>query len=140
MGKELNFQQILENKIRTPGRPLDSKNPTSTQNFDPAHLAYLMGQISQSFFRPPPPSQIRKTYPSRPTPPPPPHSLSEEQQVALSFFVLQGVQLSPAFPQKELKKAFRSLALKLHPDMNKGAESAFIELKSNYEKLNRLFN
>ncbi len=57
----------------------------------------------------------------------------------MDFFTHHGIALSPAFTRGELKKAFRTLALRLHPDMNKGAVSAFIELKNNYETLNVLF-
>ncbi|MBS1970761.1 MAG: DnaJ domain-containing protein [Bdellovibrionales bacterium] len=103
---------------------------------DPAHLAYLMGTLGPAYFRP----QTSRAYPSRPKPPPPPHALSEAQRAAYDFFALHGNTLSPAFSQKELKKAFRVLALKLHPDTNKGAvASAFIELKKNYETLMDLF-
>ncbi|HEY8271308.1 MAG TPA: DnaJ domain-containing protein [Pseudobdellovibrionaceae bacterium] len=135
MGLQASFQQILESKIKIASDPRDL-NKSPQQDFEPAHLAYLMGHIRQTFFHPPPQLRVHKIYPS---PPRPPHTLSEEQQVAVSFFLFYGASLSPAFPQKELKKAFRALALKLHPDMNKGATSAFIELKNNYEMLNKLF-
>jgi hypothetical protein len=144
MRTEASFQQILESKIKRQSQSQNQENhvqqafeqfPQQPMNQDPAHLAYLMGQMNPIFFRP-----ARKVYPSRPKPPPPPHSLTEEQRLAISFFALYGVTLSPAFPQKELKKAFRTLALKLHPDTNKGAVSAFIDLKNNYETLNELFS
>jgi hypothetical protein len=133
MKSEASFQEILESKIKT-----QSPSPSTFQSPDPAHLAYLMGHIGQTFFRPPPQHRTTKIYPSRPKPPPPPHSLTEEQQLAAGFFKLHGIVLNPAFSQKELKKAFRTLALRLHPDMNKGAGSAFILLKSNFETLNEL--
>lgn len=153
MGTETNFQQILESKIKMAGNPPPSHeggrqgfntsaSPLSTP--EPAHLAYLLGHIGQTFFRPPPSLQVHKSYPSRPMPPAPParppHSFSEDQALAYAFFALYEGHLSPAFSQKELKKAFRTLALKLHPDMNKGAAGAFIELKNHYVKLLELFN
>ncbi|WP_413291608.1 DnaJ domain-containing protein [Bdellovibrio sp. HCB337] len=96
-----------------------------------------MGHLGPSFFRP----QTSKVYPTRPKPPPPPHTLTPEQDQACAFFLSQGVELSKAFTARELKKAFRLLALKLHPDMNKGAtEDAFIMLKKNYETLELIFS
>lgn len=108
----------------------------SSHSQDPAHLAYLMGTLGPAYFRP----QTSRAYPSRPKPPPPPHSLTETQQDAASFFTSYSAALSPAFSQRELKKAFRTLALQLHPDTNKGTTAgAFIELKKNYETLMSLF-
>lgn len=142
MQARVSFQEILEIKIKAQSRAESQETP-ATQGFeqsnhtqDPAHLAYLMGTLGPAYFRP----QASRAYPSRPKPPPPPHALSEAQKAASEFFALHGNILSPAFSQKELKKAFRVLALKLHPDTNKGAvASAFIELKKNYETLMDLF-
>jgi len=137
MNARASFQQILEEKIHSRQRETlagrGSQEPSQSQ--DPAHLAYLLGLRGATFTRP----SAAKIYPSRPKPPPPPHNLTESQAAARGFFVLQGVELSPAFTEGELKKAFRLLALKLHPDMNKGASGAFIELKKNYETLRELF-
>lgn len=142
MQARASFHEILEKKMKAQspetstaqGFEQTSHSPPHSQ--DPAHLAYLMGTLGPAYFRP----QASRAYPSRPKPPPPPHSLSEAQRAAYDFFTLHGNTLSPAFSQKELKKAFRILALKLHPDTNKGAvASAFIELKKNYETLLDLF-
>jgi hypothetical protein len=142
MQSRASFHEILERKMKAASSG-QSHETQSAQGFeqtrqsqDPAHLAYLMGTLGPAYFRP----QASRAYPSRPKPPPPPHALSEAQKVAHDFFALHGNTLSPAFSQKELKKAFRVLALKLHPDTNKGAvASAFIELKKNYETLMDLF-
>lgn len=143
MQPRVSFHEILERKIKAQSGA-ESHETQSAQGFeqsqhsqDPAHLAYLMGILGPAYFRP----QAGRAYPSRPKPPPPPHALSEAQKTAMDFFHLHGSALNPAFSQKELKKAFRGLALKLHPDTNKGAvASAFIELKKNYETLMGLFN
>jgi hypothetical protein len=146
MQSRVSFHEILERKMQAGGNG-QSHETQSPQGFeqaphsiplsqDPAHLAYLMGILGPAYFRP----QASCAYPSRPKPPPPPHALSEAQKAASEFFALHGNSLSPAFSQRELKKAFRILALKLHPDTNKGAvASAFIELKKNYETLMDLF-
>jgi len=139
MRSEASFQQILERKIKaqSPEIPLQQGFDQHPHSQDPAHLAYLMGTLGPAYFRP----QTGRVYPSRPKPPPPPHVLDEAQTLAVDFFASHGATLSPAFTQKELKKSFRLLALKLHPDTNKGAvASAFIELKKNYETLAGLFN
>lgn len=143
MRTQASFQQILEEKLqaRRPqslsGQGIEQETETRSFDHDPAHLAFLMGAIGPSFFRP----QTSRIYPSRPKPPPPPHSLTEEQQSAYNFFILQGAALNPAFTSRELKKAFRALALKLHPDTNKGATAGpFLDLKHNYETLNALFS
>lgn len=142
MRTQASFQQILEEKIQVRSheshsrRAFERDSQPQAQTQEPAHLAYLLGHLGPTFFRP----QTTKIYPSRPKPPPPPHVLTEEQALAREFFVLQGVELTPAFSQRELKKAFRTLALRRHPDMNKGASDAFIELKNNYETLTQLFS
>ncbi len=139
MQAQASFHEILERKMKA-----QSPEPLAAQGFeqaphcqDPAHLAYLMGTLGPAaYFRP----QTARAYPSRPKPPPPPHALSEAQKAAYDFFALHGNTLTPAFSQRGLKKAFRVLALKLHPDTNKGAVAgAFIELKKNYETLMDLF-
>lgn len=137
MKARASFEQILAEKIhsRRQENLAGRGSQESYQAQDPAHLAYLLGLRGATFTRPP----MAKIYPSRPKPPPAPHVLTESQASARAFFVLQGVELSPAFTEGELKKAFRLLALKLHPDMNKGASGAFIELKKNYETLRGLF-
>jgi hypothetical protein len=139
MGMQTSFQQILEEKIRMqnpPGAAPGESFPDRDHAQDPAHLAYLLGSLQVSYFRP----TAAKIYPAPPTPPPRPHVLNEAQIKALSFFTLHGVTLSPAFTRRELKKAFRSLALRLHPDTNKGTSGPFIELKQMYESLSVLFN
>jgi DnaJ-like protein len=142
MSSRMSFHEILERKIQGHTKP-HGQETQSHQGFDhsghsqePAHLAYLMGTLGPAYFRP----QTTRAYPSGPKPPPPPHILNEAQREASDFFSIHGSKLSPAFSQRELKKAFRLLALKLHPDTNKGAvASAFIELKKNYETLMDLF-
>ena len=143
MRSEASFQQILERKLQAQSTSEHQKAHAQTafdhsHHFqDPAHLAYLMGTLGPAYFRPP----ARHAYPSRPKPPSPPHTLNEAQGAAAAFFANYGMPLTPAFSQRELKKAFRLLALRLHPDTNKGTlAGAFIELKKNYETLMGVFN
>ena len=131
MRTQASFRHILEEKIQERGaenrteRGFDQKIHPKDHTQEPAHLAYLIGHLGPIFFRP----QPTKIYPSRPKPPPPPHILTVGQTLAREFFVMRGVELTPAFSQRELKRAFRMLALKLHPDMNKGASGAFIHIR-----------
>jgi hypothetical protein len=140
------FQSILEQTLSAQAatdkafnatRPttVHSMNQTSDSVVDPAHLAFLLGALDRASFQKP----VTRVYPAAPKPPPPPHDLTEEQRLAASFFAVHGAELSPAFTQKELKNAFRRTALRLHPDMNKGASGPFIALKKHYAELSGLF-
>lgn len=140
MGRESTFQEILEEKLQSPSQKMTSfsLNPSFE---DPAHLAYLLGNLQVSYWRPP----SARIYPAGPRPLPRPHALSPGQQSAFDFFtqqllLVEGMALSPAFSRRELKRAFRRLALRLHPDTNKGTPGPFIELKMHYESLLYLFS
>jgi len=67
------------------------------------------------------------------------HVLSEEQSMAFAYFLNWKLGLRQDFTDKELKKIFRKLALKLHPDRNQGSSRFYLELKKNYELLNSVF-
>ena len=139
------FRQILEEKLQGHGSnagatgasapPINSSIDHST---DPAHLAYLLGNLGVSYWQP----RAQRIYPAGPRPVPTPHTLTPDQQRAYEFFnsvAVLGATLSPAFSRRDLKKAFRQLALRLHPDMNKGAVAPFLDLKNSYELLNAVF-
>jgi hypothetical protein len=136
MGTQPSFQQILEEKIQAHSQEFASTTAFSEgiSEQDPAHLAFLLGNLNATYWRP----QATKAYPAKPKPAPRPHVLNDEQQLSFQFFQSHGAILSVAFTGKELKKAFRMLALRLHPDMNKGAQGPFIDLKKNYETLRAL--
>lgn len=68
------------------------------------------------------------------------HVLSEEQSVAFAYFLNWKSGLRQDYLEVELKKIFRKLALKLHPDRNQGSSRFYLELKKNYELLNSVFN
>jgi len=135
MRAQASFHEILEEKLQNQDRPQPGASENRSYQ-DPAHLAYLLGTLGTTYFRP----QTTKIYPVQPKPSPRPHALSQAQEGAYAFFNLYGAELPGAFTQKELKRAFRALALKLHPDMNKGTVGPFIELKKNYETLKLHFS
>ena len=132
------FRQILEEKIQANGQPQGPDASVVESVFtstDPAHLAYLLGNLGVSYWQP----SAQRIYPAGPRPEPKAHGLNPEQQQAYDFFKVES-KLSPAFTRRELKKAFRMMALRLHPDMNGGAVAPFLELKNSFEQLNALFN
>ena len=67
------------------------------------------------------------------------HMLSEKQKQAVVYFWGWQIRLQEDFTPTELKKAFRALAHRLHPDRNAGKTRAFIELKANYNCLMSVF-
>lgn len=74
--------------------------------------------------------------------PPPPrqkHVLNEKQKQAVIYFWGWQIRLQEDFTEAELKKAFRSLAHRLHPDKNNGKTKAFIEMKAHYQCLLSIF-
>ncbi len=135
MSTETSFKQILEEKIKSRQSNIATEGK-STSDQDPAHLAYLLGSLETYYFRPRP----TKIYPSPPKTAPRPHELTQKQKDSSDFFEKHGFKLSPAFSRKELKRGFRALALRLHPDMNKGASGPFIQLKTHYMSLTALFS
>ncbi|MBC7371281.1 MAG: DnaJ domain-containing protein [Bdellovibrionaceae bacterium] len=141
MSTQASFRQILEEKLQVQGRDRVDSAPMMDSLFtstDPAHLAYLLGNLGVSYWQP----QPQRIYPAGPRPTPRAHVFSPEQQLAYDFFnssSVLGKILTPAFTRRDLKKAFRQLALRLHPDMNKGAVAPFLDLKNSYELLGALF-
>lgn len=66
------------------------------------------------------------------------HDLSPEQKLALEFFN-RYTKLSLEFGAPELKKAFRKVALKVHPDRKGGSSREFLELQKAFSNLSSLF-
>jgi hypothetical protein len=77
---------------------------------------------------------------AKPQPPRKKHVLTEIQQQAVVYFWGWQIKLQEDFTAQELKKAFRSLAHRLHPDRNDGKTKAFIEMKARYNCLLSVFN
>lgn len=86
------------------------------------------------------PSAKAQNYHKLRTPPPPPkpHKLSAEQDKAMSFFATHDIALTAAFSKSELKRAYRRLALKLHPDRG-GDTARFVALRKAFETLSLVF-
>jgi hypothetical protein len=89
----------------------------------------------------------------KPEPPPAPQpapesviSLSQlnetDRNLTQTLIRLGATELSEGLSERRLKKAFRRLAKRLHPDMNKADQSSrgFMELHEAYEKLSSSLN
>lgn len=66
-----------------------------------------------------------------------PRILNKDQQKAFAFINQWGTPLKDCFTSHELKKIFRVLAIKLHPDHG-GSTLAFVHLKKSYEILKKV--
>jgi hypothetical protein len=69
------------------------------------------------------------------------HNLNLSQEIALNWFLKQGVLLSNSFSKTEVIKGFRQLAFALHPDYNKNpdAHGLYLTLHENKEILMQIF-
>lgn len=144
MGSFLSFAETLERKIRREiGRELQSDQQPNESVFrgettvfprewdsSPRGMAWLIGETPRkSTF-----SEKGRTAYGVKVRPLPPHKLTLKEKSALQFFAQHSVTLSPRFTKSELKKCFRGLACRLHPDAG-GLTSQFIELKANFDLL-----
>lgn len=163
------FQQILESKIQEiPLFPSRKPADQTLTGLEPKHLSGLfevlvprMNISSQVVFpkaygkskaassekapRSPLKAEVQKvkstsnTASHRPRIPGPAHKLGPLQQKSFAFFQSQNSELLVDFTREELKQCYRKLALKLHPDRREGSDQLFIELKTHYENLKKLF-
>ena len=85
------------------------------------------------------PINIPKAKPATPAPERKKHVLSEIQKQAVVYFWGWQIRLQEDFTSQELKKAFRTLAHRLHPDRNDGKTKQYLELKSKYDCLLSVF-
>jgi hypothetical protein len=124
MGQESSFQQILESKMQE-GRPSRQSKTQQTVllsepwtqligHFSPLRAAdsavsERLSTKAYAAFRPQP--KVR-----------PKHQFSGEQAAAYGFFKASGGELDENFTKKDLLRAFRRLALQLHPDQGGSAQ------------------
>lgn len=154
MGQFTSFAEILENKLRkeieaSVRSEIQNEHATATQpettarpSFQPDVISLLLGRVS-----PVKASCLDKAklyHQHRPAkrpqaPPKPAHKLTEAQALAYQQFAHWGQSLADNFSNKDLKTAFRKMALKLHPDQG-GSTQAFFRLQECYRLLNEVCN
>ncbi|MBV2169605.1 MAG: J domain-containing protein [Bdellovibrio sp.] len=134
MSFQASFKQILREKMGSQTSSSEGKS-AFTVNEDPAHLAYLLGQISRLEVHSPrghyPPPKVR---PQRKA-----HNFTSAQRLSYEFLKSWIHDLSEGYTGSELKKAFRQAAMILHPDHG-GSAQQFLELKEHYETLQGIFS
>lgn len=152
MRSQPSFHQILLEKMSPEAHPI----PEQPQDTSPAHMAFLLGELPVFRFAKAPslrhrqsqshgPSPKRKeprlaqAVRAAPRPPGPAHPLNENQKVAKDWFAQHGESLLEDFTVNELKAAFRRLALRLHPDAQRGSTTLFIDLKHHRQQLDFVF-
>lgn len=143
MKSNTSFAEILSEKVQG-----DSINSTSTQTEistnDPIGLAYMIGHFEKYQFKKSKSEcfQQRKysaTYNKYQITKPKNHIFNQNQENSYLFFNSWDPQFDRNFSKNGLKKTFRQLALRLHPDHG-GTAQIFIELKNHYEVLLGIFN
>lgn len=141
MGQFLQFAEILENKIRHQLKDeLEKQWSNKTSNEEQKNdnnckiklstteqldWSLMLGLKKQS--QPIMQNPKKPAYKVPVKKPKPAHTLSETQQKSYQFFINSQCELPTGFTEKELRQAFRTLALKLHPDHG-GTAFAFREL------------
>ncbi len=153
---EKSFLEILSEKIEKQLRQdlsfseISVENPISTTQAAP-HMRTWVYQIpvEKVHIQTPRDYILKRAYPSShhafqkahvpPTPSRKPHQLTEQQKQSMVYFWSWQVRLREDFTQGELKKAFRALAQRLHPDRNNGQVQAFLDLKNHYQRLLNVF-
>ncbi len=118
--------------------PSDSRsNPPGAQPYVKTTESSLLGQMNSQQFRL---NFTATKYQEmkKPTPPRPAHQFNEAQKAALHYFKRHGFELAANFSMKDLKGAFRKIALKIHPDQG-GESIEFQTLLLQREALELLF-
>ncbi len=142
MKSNISFAEILCSKIEQNDQA-EKLNPLSSINNDPYGLAYMLGHFGKYEFK----KSTKDCFTqqkyrfglnkyqvqSRRE-----HNLNPEQENSFLFFHNWSCHFERNFSKIELKKTFRKLAIKLHPDHG-GTAQLFIELKKHYETLMLIF-
>ncbi len=143
MGSFDSFAQVLEKKIRAQIESEMNSTQSTQSNIRtqiPAETwGNLLGQIQPQRF-----TQEQKglNYHRHRKPPPhpaprPAHKMTAEQLTSFQFFKSHGSDLADNYTLKELKSAYRKLALKIHPDQG-GRADLFMTLQQAFAKLQKV--
>lgn len=71
--------------------------------------------------------------------PPRKHRLDTDQWIIWNQWRKWGLSLTESFTRKDLKKAYRLLALRHHPDRATGSAAEFQQIKKDYDRLLQVF-
>lgn len=143
MHSQSEFAKILEKKLQQDplrsqkqgnsdpqGSQFNIKEPLETWGSLLGNMSAL--NFSQSFHS----TDYKKFH--APPKPRPANKLSQDQLTAFLFFAAHSAKLEANFNNKDLKRAFRTLAFKMHPDHG-GNPQTFLELKAAYDLLAAVF-
>lgn len=145
MAGKSEFQDILNGFLEGKHASSERTAPAAprSEGLDPAHLAFLLGTVrvtrsarptTRTFARAERKPSARPVRVSGPA-----HVLDEAQQNSLAWFLENGELLERDFTETELKKAYRRLALRFHPDRPGGTAQRFRALRGHESALRRLF-
>jgi hypothetical protein len=140
MGSFHSFAQVLEKKIRREIEKEYSRSDSVSSTETPSEgWTRLVGEMSTYHFQAS--QQAQAYHRHRPVSKPrPAHNLNEDQQHAWAFFQSHlELPLAPNYSKADLQRAFRSLALRLHPDQG-GSSSKFQELLKARRQLETIFH
>jgi hypothetical protein len=107
-------------------------------DLEPAGMAQLLGVLPKTDLSIHSGSLAYRRF-HKPPPPRAPHKFTPDQQLSYEWFRENGAELAPNFALRELKSAFRCLALRYHPDVYRGPAEKFLSLRECYQKLQSVF-
>lgn len=129
---ELNQLELLRkasSAVRGSERTFKFKRPDAYQAFASVRPTPACKKNVKSEIKP----EARKRISGKP------HKLNELQQKAFSYFINNHEFLLEDFTKEELRKSFKKLCFKKHPDSPGGSHQSFLELKKHYDQLTVVF-
>jgi hypothetical protein len=145
MGAKSEFEAILD-KLLKPAPSFDFKNTESHPGMNYSEIHFSFGPLNQKVFSraafqnygPANPVQKPKVEPIKVEPPKKriQRKLNFDQSKALTVFVRFGEEkINDYSSDDEIKSAYRRLARKFHPDLNKGGTETFKVISLAFQKL-----
>lgn len=133
--QEQTFFELNQLEILRKGTPAD-KNSDRVFKFKQAHAYQAFTAKSDiPSFKKAKKQETKATIESKKRISGKPHKLNEAQQKALSYFINNHEFLLEDFTKEELRKSFKKLCFKKHPDSPGGSHQSFLELKKHYDQL-----
>ncbi len=152
VGKMKSFQEVLAERLLCSSHtttfdpetrdPQTSAKPSRTSQHESVLPLWLSVSSLLEDFQGPRVAGNRGPCKAYPAPPPrvaPDHCLNSAQKLGLEFFLCWGEVLPGNFRRHQLKRAFRRLALRLHPDRRADGRAQFEALRGHFESLSQVF-